>query len=71
MVLVRKKKRYVKGFESPTNPVKHGVRESLEDSFETDSHGNETPEMVYQIFKNALKDVHEGNFVEDIPDEYP
>ena len=22
-------------------------------------------------FKNALKDVREGNFIEDIPDEYP
>ena len=36
--------------------------------YEAETRAFETPEMIYQIFKNALDDVAKGNFHDDLPD---
>ena len=72
MALIRKKKLQRRNKQLNPKP-EHSVssevcNESQEDIYEEEIRAFETPEMMYQIFKNALDDVEHGNFNDDLPD---
>ncbi|MBR4985099.1 MAG: hypothetical protein IKY83_05095 [Proteobacteria bacterium] len=73
MVLIKKKpnrkSRYERFTTKPDNSISDDIyNESLDELYEAEVRAFETPEMVCQIFKNALNDVEQGNFRDDLPD---